>query len=312
MAIRLGATGSTGNYKVGSNQVSRMMLGSTLAWPTGDPNGTYPLDKTGQADLGLSVRRLSSTYTGFCMRVQRSSDDATQDIGFDGNGDLDTAAILAFCGTDIGTVNIWYDQSGHGYDLSGGGLKICNGGNIYYAASGKPAIRTEIYPNNTGYLRGDYNGMFNQLGSDQGLFMNVSKYNQSLFPAPANEYLLSGETPLVVYFPYLDSEPYTFLAGVGRSGGSLNVPKSGTLTTNVSYSFGMTSNFGGSTILYQDGVSVYNAATSGGSIVQANPQWLTIGGGELNSGTYISELISYNYNAEPFAATLNADMVAYY
>ena len=54
------------------------------------------------------------------MRVRRDSDEATQDIGFDGNGDLDTAAIATFCSGTFGYVTRWYDQSGNGNDATQG------------------------------------------------------------------------------------------------------------------------------------------------------------------------------------------------
>jgi len=61
-----------------------------------------------------SFRKLSSTYSGNCIRVRRSSDDAEADIGFDGNY-LDESALLAHTGTggsDDGFITKWYDQSG--------------------------------------------------------------------------------------------------------------------------------------------------------------------------------------------------------
>lgn len=47
------------------------------------------------------------------MKVRRSSDNATQDIGFVG-GVLDTASLLTFVGANNGFVTTWYDQSGNG------------------------------------------------------------------------------------------------------------------------------------------------------------------------------------------------------
>jgi hypothetical protein len=58
-----------------------------------------------------SVRKLRTAYTGACMRVRRSSDNAEQDIGFVGN-DLDTASLLSFVGANNGFVTTWYDQVG--------------------------------------------------------------------------------------------------------------------------------------------------------------------------------------------------------
>ena len=63
------------------------------------------------ATAAYSVRKLRTAYTGACMRVRRSSDNAEQDIGFSGN-DLDTAALLSFVGAGNGFVVTWYDQQG--------------------------------------------------------------------------------------------------------------------------------------------------------------------------------------------------------
>ena len=81
------------------------------------------LDTYTGAAAAFSVRRLYSQYTGACLQVKRSSDLTTQDIGFDSNGYVDTAAISTFCGSTDGVVTIWYDQSqsggtGVGNDLS--------------------------------------------------------------------------------------------------------------------------------------------------------------------------------------------------
>lgn len=67
-----------------------------------------------------SLRRLLSVYTGPLVRVRRSSDDTTLDVGFDVNGHLDTTALLAFVGANNGFVTRWYDQSGSGAHLEQG------------------------------------------------------------------------------------------------------------------------------------------------------------------------------------------------
>ena len=76
------------------------------------------LDTYTGAAAAYSVRKLDKDYTGNCMRVRRTSDEATQDIGFDSNGDLDTAAIATFCSGAFGHVTRWYDQSGNGNDAT--------------------------------------------------------------------------------------------------------------------------------------------------------------------------------------------------
>jgi len=74
------------------------------------------LDSYGGAAAAYSVRRLSSTYTGPLIEVERASDSTTQDIGYDANGDLDTTALATFCSGTTCTVRTWYDQSSNGND----------------------------------------------------------------------------------------------------------------------------------------------------------------------------------------------------
>lgn len=69
----------------------------------------------------FSLRKLSSSYSGNAIRVRRSSDNATQDIGFLTSGFLDTASLKTFVGisaTDSGLVTIWYDQSGNARNVA--------------------------------------------------------------------------------------------------------------------------------------------------------------------------------------------------
>ncbi|MCZ8356870.1 MAG: T9SS type A sorting domain-containing protein [Microcystis sp. LE19-388.1G] len=66
------------------------------------------------ANVAYSLRKLRCAYSGFAIQVRRSSDNATQDIGFTVNGDLDTTALKTFVGVgNSGFVSIWYDQSGN-------------------------------------------------------------------------------------------------------------------------------------------------------------------------------------------------------
>jgi hypothetical protein len=58
-----------------------------------------------------ALRRVIPFYTGNCIRIRRSSDDAEQDIGFSGD-DLDTAAISSFVGANSAYIVTWYDQAG--------------------------------------------------------------------------------------------------------------------------------------------------------------------------------------------------------
>lgn len=70
------------------------------------------LDGISGAIAVFSFRKLKSLYSGFCIRVRRSSDNAEQDFGFVNNV-LDTSALLSFVGSGSGFVSKWYDQSGN-------------------------------------------------------------------------------------------------------------------------------------------------------------------------------------------------------
>jgi hypothetical protein len=72
------------------------------------------LSSSTTSTVAYSIRKLSSNYTGSAIRVRRSSDNTTLDIGFTNNGDLDTATLKSFVGSNNGFVSYWYDQSGNG------------------------------------------------------------------------------------------------------------------------------------------------------------------------------------------------------
>jgi hypothetical protein len=91
----------------GTGDLDRSALNTCL----GDT--ALPLDAAPGAKLAYGLRRLSSTYSGALIKVRRSSDNQTQDIGFDSDGDLDIQSLLTFAGTGNAYVDTWYDQSGN-------------------------------------------------------------------------------------------------------------------------------------------------------------------------------------------------------
>ncbi len=70
------------------------------------------------AAAAFALRRINSSYTGFAVRVRRSSDNTERDIGFTSNGDLDDAALTTFVGANNGFVTTWFDQSGNGRNIT--------------------------------------------------------------------------------------------------------------------------------------------------------------------------------------------------
>ena len=101
------------------------------------------LDTYGSAAAAYSVRRLSSSYTGACMRVREDGGNTETDIGFNSAGNLDVLAIRDHCGSNSGFIRYWYDQSGNAVDA--GQATEVNQPQIYNGTAvitenGKPAV----------------------------------------------------------------------------------------------------------------------------------------------------------------------------
>ena len=70
-----------------------------------------------QAGAWSVARQLRSAYSGNIILIRRASDNTTQAIGNDGNGNINQGAISTFCnGTTCG-VDTLYDQSGTSFNL---------------------------------------------------------------------------------------------------------------------------------------------------------------------------------------------------
>jgi hypothetical protein len=67
-----------------------------------------------QANAFGGLELLNGDYAGPLIQVRRVNDNAVLDIYPTSSGALDTAAIAAFCGSNVGTMSIGYDQSGNG------------------------------------------------------------------------------------------------------------------------------------------------------------------------------------------------------
>jgi hypothetical protein len=118
------------------------------------------LDLYPGAYAAWSLEKLRTAYSGNCIRVRRSGDNAEEDIGFVDNY-LDTAALLTFVGSGNGFVTTWYDQSGTGLNFVQATLarqpRIVNGGVLETA-------------NNKASLRGDGSNYRMEIASSQSLF----------------------------------------------------------------------------------------------------------------------------------------------
>lgn len=79
---------------------------------TGGGGGSLILDLLATtANRAYSLRKLRTAYAGSAIKVRRSSDNTTQDIGFDGSGNLDTSALATFVSSNSAFIDTWYDQT---------------------------------------------------------------------------------------------------------------------------------------------------------------------------------------------------------
>ena len=104
---------------------------------------SFLLDDFSEYQAAYSLRKLRTAYTGDAIRVQRASDSALQDIGFDSNGELDTTALTNFAAGGTLTVRTWYDQGGFGNDciqssVSAQPTIVASGQTV--TVNGKPAV----------------------------------------------------------------------------------------------------------------------------------------------------------------------------
>ncbi len=104
---------------------------------------SYLLDTYSGAAAAYSLRKLDCDYSGYAVRVRRSSDNTEQDIGFTSNGDLDTASLKSFIGSNSGYVVTWYDQSGNGNNVTqstAGNQPLIMDNGVVIRQKGNPSI----------------------------------------------------------------------------------------------------------------------------------------------------------------------------
>lgn len=102
------------------------------------------LDSYPGAKVAFSLRKVRTAYSGNCLRVRRSSDNAESDIGFNSTGSIDSVSLLSFVGANDGFVTKWYDQSGNSLDafqtINANQPRIVLAG-VIESINGNPSIR---------------------------------------------------------------------------------------------------------------------------------------------------------------------------
>lgn len=77
------------------------------------PSSPLLLDSLSATAIGAySSRKLRNAYAGSALTETTSAaGNATQNIGFDGSGNLNTTALASFIGANSGSIRVWFDQS---------------------------------------------------------------------------------------------------------------------------------------------------------------------------------------------------------
>lgn len=100
------------------------------------------LDTYTGAGVAYSVcRKLRTAYAGSAIRVKRLNDNTEQDIGFDGDGNLNQSALTTFVGANNAQVVRIYDQTANAIHLYTGGTenRIVVSGTVQ-TEGGKPCV----------------------------------------------------------------------------------------------------------------------------------------------------------------------------
>lgn len=162
-----------------------------------------------------SLRKLRTAYTGDAIRIRRFSDNTEQDIGFDANGDLDTAAITSFVGSNSAAVVTWYEQSGQAsnWNLTQTNTarqpRITDASGNVFILNGKPAIDDT----NNNPARMSFNTSFGDAPSN--ITQPFHTFNVVLYNNTADRPLFDGESA--------DVRLSAYYGGVYRMGAGTNV-----------------------------------------------------------------------------------------
>lgn len=251
-----------------------------LVFSTG---GSLLLDTYGNASAAYSVRQLRTGQT-YCMRVRRDSDDAEQDIGFDGNGDLDLSALATFVGSgNNGYVRTWYDQSTAGED----------------AQQSTPAKQPQIYSGTSAIIENSQPALkFNSnvlspsisaySGSDFSLFVTGGADNTSVTMVA---FITSGGS-FNGYALRIESNEYR--ANIWRAGVRRANP-AGAYTLSDQGIWSATSDISTDTLnQYLDSVQASSTGSSGGDLGEFNIGARNAAGTTSTLTGYVQEVVVFS------------------
>ena len=270
------------------------------------------------ASGAYSMRLLNNTYAGSAVRVRRSSDNAEQDIGFDGSGNLNTTSLTNFItGATNGFVTTWYDQSGNSNNLTQSTAtnqpQIVSGGTILtQGTQNKPVlkfdgsndffVKTGLTLNNTIFSSFIVGGELVEVSSS-GLF--------GLTPPTGLDY---QSLSAVTFENGSASQKVGFLNDFTNGTGVWAIYQTGTGPSRYSLVNGMKQSTGAQ--LYVSGTSVgsvtkaLNSGTSTGLVMGA--RWTSGAASSPYLNGYEQEVIYYLTDQTTNLTAINSNINTYY
>lgn len=254
-------------------------------------NYTPLLDIYTNAKAAYSLRKIRSTYNGYAIRVRRSSDNTSLDIGFKSDGSLDTTSLLSFVGVNNGFISIWYDQANN-YDLiqntSANQLRIVNSGNVD-VLNGKPSVYNSGGANR--FMKVSFGSNLSQpnsyffLGSHTnvaGYILDNNATSRSAIYQNTNQLRLFANTDLsLTYTPAIGSQNLIFA-----------MTNSTTSRIGVNGATGVTGNAGTGTM---DGLTLGASYLNVSSMNMNSQELIVFNSNELTNRTGIESNINSYY-----------------
>lgn len=131
-------------YNSGLSKANVNRLKRNMGWYFNQAPDDLGLSNFSGATAAYSLRKIIGGYGGYAIKVRRSSDNTTQDIGFDVYNSLDVVSLMNFVGTGSGYIDTWYDQSGNARHATQATTskqpRIVNAG-VLEMQDGKPTVR---------------------------------------------------------------------------------------------------------------------------------------------------------------------------
>lgn len=248
------------------------------------------LDLYPNAAVAYSVRKLKSSYTGFAIRVRRSSDNNEQDIGFTPAGNLDETALTNFTSGTDGYITTWYDQSGNNNNLikttAINQPQIVGTGVIF-------KINTKPYLYFSGQSQMEFTSSLNFTSVNSSLFI----VNQRLNSINLNDAILEGAGGYI----FLN---YAAICAYGTN--FFNPNPNNALVYNL---FSATNNIGGNLFIYNNNINIGTKNPATGSGVTATTL-MTRAYGQNNY--LFTELIMYAIDQNSNLNGINTNINTYY